>query len=165
MHFDQFIAVQKGKLYFFTTHPIFSIVSPCTLSNEKYWKFNSIFQIYLYIIVDQIHTYQNLQTDLVWLRMLSWFSKNCRLLASGVSFNALWLIFECVPPPPWPNMPFCQQIFLEHSHNISKWHSGSRGGTGSTKQKTLKNSLTVYEKEDFRLFSKHQLYKCIYLWL
>ena len=49
--------------------------------------------------------------------------------------------------PPWPNMPFCQQTFLAHSHNISKWHSGSRGGTGSTKQKTLKNSLTVYEKE------------------
>ena len=44
-------------------------------------------------------------------------------------------------------MPFCQQIFLVHSHNISKWHPGSRGwGTGSTKQKTLKNALTVYEK-------------------
>ena len=51
------------------------------------------------------------------------------------------------PPPPLPNMPFCQQIFLAHSHNIAKWHSGSRGGTGSTKQKTLKNSLTVYEKK------------------
>ena len=45
-------------------------------------------------------------------------------------------------------MPFCQQIFIAHSHNISKWHSGSRRGTGSTKQKkTLKNSLTVYEKK------------------
>ena len=164
MHFDQFTAVQKEKFYFFTTHPIFSIVSPCTLSNEKYWKVNSIFQIYWHIIVDQIHTYQILQTDLVWLRMLSWFSINYWLLASGVSFNVLLLIFECVPPPPpWPNMPFCQQIFLAHSHNISKWHSGSRGGTGSAKQKkTLKNSLKVYEKKDFRLFSKHQLYKCIY---
>ena len=87
MQFDQFIAVQKGK--FFTTQTIFSIVSPCTLSNEKYWKANSIFQIYFYIMVDQIHTYQILQTDLVWLRMLSWFSKNCCILASGVSFNAL----------------------------------------------------------------------------
>ena len=77
MRFDQFIAVQKGKLYFFITLPISSIVSPCTLSNEKYWKVNSIFQIYWYIIVDQIHTYQILQTDLVWLRILSWFSKNC----------------------------------------------------------------------------------------
>ena len=65
MHFDQFIAVQKGKFYFFTTHPIFSIVSPCILSNEKYWKVNSIFQIYWYVIVDQIHTYQILQTDCV----------------------------------------------------------------------------------------------------
>ena len=46
MHFDQFIAVQKEKIYFFTTHPIFSIVSPCTLSNENYWKVNSIFQIH-----------------------------------------------------------------------------------------------------------------------
>ena len=44
-------------------------------------------------------------------------------------------------------MPFCQQIFLAHSHNISKEHSGPRGGTGSTKQKTLKNSLIVYEKK------------------
>ena len=35
MHFDQFIAVQKEKIYFFTNHPIFSIVSPCTLSNEN----------------------------------------------------------------------------------------------------------------------------------
>ena len=31
MHFDQFNAVKKENLYFFTTHPIF------TLSNEKYW--------------------------------------------------------------------------------------------------------------------------------
>ena len=77
MHFDQFIVVQKEKFYFFTTHAIFSIVLPCTLSNEKYSKVSSIFQIYWYIIVDQIHTYQILQTDLVWLRMLSWFSKNC----------------------------------------------------------------------------------------
>ena len=62
-------------------------------------------------------------------------------------------------------MPFCQQIFLASPHNISKWHSGSRGrsvcvcgggerrGTGSTKQKkkkrTLKNSLTVYETRRF----------------
>ena len=37
MHFDQFNAVKKEKLYFFTTHPIFSLVSPCTLSNENYW--------------------------------------------------------------------------------------------------------------------------------
>ena len=51
-------------------------------------------------------------------------------------------------------MPFCQQIFLAHSHNISKWHSGSRGGTGSTKQKTLKNSLTVYEKKILDYFRR-----------
>ena len=44
-------------------------------------------------------------------------------------------------------MLFCRQIFLGHSHNISKWHPGSIGGTGSTKQKTLKNSSTVYEKK------------------
>ena len=37
MHFDHFVAVQKEKFHFFTTHPIFSIASPCTLSNEKYW--------------------------------------------------------------------------------------------------------------------------------
>ena len=57
-------------------------------------------------------------------------------------------------------MPFCQQIFLAHSHNISKWHSGSRGGggTGSTKQKTLKNSLTVYEKKILFEASTVQMY-------
>ena len=43
-------------------------------------------------------------------------------------------------------MPFCQQIFLAHSHNISKWHSGSRGEQGQQSKKTLKKSLTVYEK-------------------
>ena len=35
MHLDQLNAVQKEKFHFFTTHPIFSIASPCTLSNEK----------------------------------------------------------------------------------------------------------------------------------
>ena len=42
---------------------------------------------------------------------------------------------------------------------------GEGGGQGQPSKKTLKNSLTAYEKEDFRLFSKHQLYKCIYSWL
>ena len=134
MHFDQFIAVQRGKLYFFTTHPIFSIVSPCTLSNEKYWKVNSIFQIYLYIIVDQIHTYQNLQTDLVWLRMLSWFSKNCWLLASGVSFNALYLIFEWVPPRD-PTCPFVSKYF---SHIQTTYQSGILGQGGEQVQQNKK---------------------------
>ena len=32
------------------------------------------------------------------MRMLSWFSKNCWPFASGVSFNVLYLIFECVSP-------------------------------------------------------------------
>ena len=89
MHFDQFNAFKKEKMYFFTTHPISSIVSPDTLSNENYWLVNSYFQIYWTIIVDQIHTYQILQTDLVWPRMLSWFSKNCWLLVLGGSFNVL----------------------------------------------------------------------------
>ena len=35
MHFDQFNAIQKEKFHFFTTHPIFSIASTCTCSNEK----------------------------------------------------------------------------------------------------------------------------------
>ena len=65
-------------------------------------------------------------------------------------------------------MPFCQQVHFTHSHNISKWHPGSRGGTGTTKRKwfvTLKSSFTIYEKEDVRLSLKHQLYKCMYSWL
>ena len=35
MHFDQFNAVQKETIHFFTTRPIFSIASPCTFPNEK----------------------------------------------------------------------------------------------------------------------------------
>ena len=35
MQFDQFNAVKKEKLYFFTIHPIFSITSLCTLSNKN----------------------------------------------------------------------------------------------------------------------------------
>ena len=39
MHFDQFIAVQKEKFYFFTTHPFFSALSHHahfqTKNNEK----------------------------------------------------------------------------------------------------------------------------------
>ena len=35
MHLDKFNAVQKEKFYFFTTHTIFCIASPCALSNEK----------------------------------------------------------------------------------------------------------------------------------
>ena len=41
-------------------------------------------------------------------------------------------------------------------------------GTGSAKRKwfvTLKSSFTIYEKEDFRLSLKHQLYECMYSWL
>ena len=34
MHFDQFNAIQKEKIHFFTTHPIFSIASPCK-TNDK----------------------------------------------------------------------------------------------------------------------------------
>ena len=134
MHFDQFTAIQKEKFYFFTTHPIFSIVSPCTLSNEKYSKVNGIFQIYWHIIVDQIHTYQILQTDLVWLRMLSWFSINCWLLASGVSFNVLLLIFECVPPRD-PKCPFISKYFL-HIHTT--YQSGILGQGGEQGQQSKK---------------------------
>ena len=50
-------------------------------------------------------------------------------------------------------MPFCQQISLAHSHNILKWHPGSRRrAAGSTKQKPLKNSLTVYENKILTYF-------------
>ena len=77
--------------------------------------------------------------------MLSWFSKNCWPLASGVSFNVLYLIFECVPPPP----PVTQHALL--SENISRiftqhikmasWVKGGGGGTGSTKQKNAEKFL------------------------
>ena len=69
-------------------------------------------------------------------------------------------------------MPFYQQVRFTHSQNISKWHpgSGGRGGgvQGQPSKKlfiTLKSSFTVYEKGEFILSLKHQLYKCTYSWL
>ena len=54
-------------------------------------------------------------------------------------------MFDCAPPPPtpWTSMPFRQRIFLAYSHNISKWHPGSRGnrvGKAKNSEKFL-NSL------------------------
>ena len=49
------------------------------------------------------------------------------------------------------------------------WEGAGAGArTVSAKRKwfvTLQCSFTVYEKEDFRLSLKHQLYKCMYSWL
>ena len=90
MHFDQFNAVKNEKLCFFTTHPISALPHHAHFQMKNIGKSIAFFfQIYWSIIVDQIHTYQILQTDLMWLRMLSWFSKNCRLLVLGGSFNVL----------------------------------------------------------------------------
>ena len=67
--------------------------------------------------------------------MLSWFLKNCWPLASGVSFNVLYLIFECVPPRD----PTCLFVSKYFSHIHTTYQSGilgqGGGGTGSTKQK------------------------------
>ena len=81
-HFDQFNAVQKETIPFLYNPPHFQ---PClTMHTFKRKILISFFQIYWYIIVNQIHTYQILQTDLVSLRMLRWFKKKNKLLASCI---------------------------------------------------------------------------------
>ena len=49
--------------------------------------------------------------------------------------------------------------FTQHI-KVAFWVKGGGGGTGSTKQKTLKNSLTVYEKNvlDYFEVSTVQMY-------
>ena len=37
-------AFNKEKHDFFTTHPIFSLVSPCTLSNDLQWEVDNFFK-------------------------------------------------------------------------------------------------------------------------
>ena len=51
------------------------------------------------------------------------------------------MLYRCIvvtcgmcSPPPWSSMPFCQQVRFTHSHNISKWHLGSRGKQGQTSE-------------------------------
>ena len=58
MHFDQFNAVKKKKLYFFTTHPFSGLSHHAHFQTKTIDKSIAFFQIYWSIIVDQTHTYQ-----------------------------------------------------------------------------------------------------------
>ena len=58
MHSDQFKAVKKKKLYFFTTHPFSGMSHHAHFQTKTIDKSIAFFQIYWSIIVDQIHTYQ-----------------------------------------------------------------------------------------------------------
>ena len=58
MHFDQFNAVKKKKLYLFTTHPFSGLSHNAHFQTKPIDKSIAFFQIYWYIIVDQIHTNQ-----------------------------------------------------------------------------------------------------------
>ena len=58
MHFDQFNAVKKKKLYFFTTHLFSGLSHHAHFQTKTIDKSIAFFQIYWSIIVDQIHTYQ-----------------------------------------------------------------------------------------------------------
>ena len=71
--------------------------------------------------------------------MLSWFSKNCWPLASGVSFNVLYLIFEWVPlPPPPPHDPTCPFVGKYFSHIHTTYQSGILGQGGEQGQQSKK---------------------------
>ena len=66
MHFDQFNAVKKEKLYFsLPLTPFPALSHQAHFQTKTIDKSIAFFQIYWSIIVDQIHTYQILQTDLV----------------------------------------------------------------------------------------------------
>ena len=82
--------------------------------------------------------------DLVCLRMLSFvfvffiffinfffffLERNVGLLI-GCFILRLEVNFGVCTSPVTRCMPFCQQVHFTHSHNISKWHPGSRGGGG-----------------------------------
>ena len=58
MYSDQFNAVKKKKLYFFTTHPFSGLSHHAHFQTKTIDKSIAFFQIYWSIIVDQIHTYQ-----------------------------------------------------------------------------------------------------------
>ena len=51
--------------------------------------------------------------------------------------------------------------FTQHI-NVAFW---VKGGEQVNKAKNAEKFLQFMKKEDFRLFSKRQLYKCIYSWL
>ena len=54
-------------------------------------------------------------------------------------------------------MPFGQQIFLANSHNISKWHPGSRGGVNSyNKAKKRKKTKKKNAEKFFINFLKRR---------
>ena len=114
-------------------------------------------QIYWSIIVDQIHTYQILQTDLVWPRMLSWFSKNCWLLVLGGSFNVLQLIFGCVPPRD-PARPFGSK-YLSPIHTT--YQSGIVGQGGEQGQRSKKRWQILYQFMKKKILDNFQSINCI----
>ena len=58
MHSDQFNAVKKNTLYFFTIHPFSGLSHHAHFQTKTTDKSIAFFQIYWSIIVDQIHTYQ-----------------------------------------------------------------------------------------------------------
>ena len=80
MHFDQFNAVQKENSISLPPTQFWALPHHANFLTKHFDKSIAFFK---YRIVDQIHTYQILQTDIVWLRMLSWFFFE-KLLASGI---------------------------------------------------------------------------------
>ena len=71
--------------------------------------------------------------------------------------------------PPWPSMPFCQKYVLHIHTAYQSGILGQGGGARVSQANMVRNAekflYKLYEKEDFRLVLKPQLYKCIYSWL
>ena len=83
--------------------------------------------------------------------MLSWFSKNCWSLASGVSFNVLYLIFECVPPRD-PTCPFVSKYF---SHIHIAYQSGILGQGGEQGQQSKKKNAEKFLNSLWKMISAY----------
>ena len=64
-----------------------------------------------------------------------------------------------LPPPRDPVCPFVNKC-VSPIHTTYQSGILGQGGNRANKAENAEKLLSVYEKEDFRLFSKHQLYKC-----
>ena len=79
-----------------------------------------------------------------------------KLLASCIRRFIYCLVVNFwVCSPPLPSMPFCQQIFFANSHNISKWHPGSRGrGAGGRGDRVNNTKKKNKKKKRWKKYEK-----------
>ena len=77
-----------------------------------------------------MNTKQYPHIDCLLFCNLKFFERNVSIVHKILNLQSYSLILGVPPPPPGPSMPFRQFMCFLHSHNISKWHPGSRGEQG-----------------------------------